>query len=148
MELVSGVDGLKMLHTAFSQGKQVKLLVTGTSMVPFLRHKKDFVMLSPVTEEPKRGQVLLYRVGDRLILHRLRKKQAGFYVMNGDGRVQLERIQPEQVEAVVTEVIRQSGRCLSCDGMGFWMLSLLWWPTRPLRPVLLRLMGGIKGSWK
>lgn len=130
---------LSELKKAFSQGRQGSLQVTGTSMVPFLRHKKDWVLLRPPAGEPQVGQILLFRVGDRLVLHRLRRKKQKHYIMNGDGQATWEEIAPEQVEAVVTAVIRQSGRILPCDGMAFRLLSALWWPTRPVRPLLIKM---------
>lgn len=130
---------LSELKKAFSQGRQISIQVTGTSMVPFLRHGKDWVLVEPLAEEPQVGQILLFRVGDRLLLHRLRRKRQGHYIMNGDGRSSCEEIAPEQVEAVVTAVIRQSGRTLACDGLLFRVLSVLWWPTRPVRPLLIQM---------
>lgn len=145
---VSEEEALRVIREKFRQGKQASLLVTGTSMVPFLRHKKDWVFLAPVTETPKKGQILLFRTGDRLLLHRLRKKKDGYYIMNGDGQQKLEIIQPEHVVAVVTTVVRRSGRTLSCKGRLFRLLSCLWWPTRPLRPGILSLAERLKRLYR
>lgn len=140
------MQALSEIRQQFSQGKPASLLVTGTSMVPFLRHEKDWVILAPAEGEPRVGQILLFRMGDRLVLHRLRKKRQGSYVMNGDGLQKIEIIEPRQVEAVVTAIVRRSGRTISCEGLLFLVLTALWWPTRPLRPMILRIAAGLKDS--
>ena len=135
------------LKEKFLQNRPADLLVTGTSMVPFLRHEKDHVRLAPPTGDYRVGQILLFHLGDRLILHRLRKKRDGKLVMNGDGQCHCEVILPEQVVAVGTHVIRRSGRVISCKSPGWRLLSALWYPTRPLRPRLLRLAAGLKSVY-
>ena len=135
------------LEEKFLQNRPADLLVTGTSMVPFLRHEKDHVQLVPPSGDFRVGQILLFSMGDRLILHRLRKKRDGNLVMNGDGQCHFEVIRPEQVVAVATHVIRRSGRVISCNSLGWWLLSALWYPTRPLRPRLLRLAAGLKSVY-
>lgn len=144
MQPVSEKEALDIVHNAFSQGKQTSLLVTGSSMVPFLRNKKDWVFLAPAEGAEKVGDILLFRAGDRLLLHRLRKKKDGYYVMNGDGRRGVEIIRPQQVEARVTNVVRRSGRVIRCNGILFSLLSWLWWPTRPFRPWILPVAGKAK----
>lgn len=130
---------LQQLKIAFSAGKPVSLQVTGTSMVPFLRHKKDWVVLEPPRKNARVGQILLFSQGQRLVLHRLRRKKQGYYIMNGDGQSTCETIKPEQVVAVASAVVRRSGKTISCDSWMFRMLGMLWWPTRPFRPQLIGL---------
>lgn len=125
------------LQKAFSEGRQVSLQVTGTSMVPFLRHRKDWVLLSPLEGMPRVGQILLFSQRERLVLHRLRRKKQGYYIMNGDGQAQIEVIRPEQVQAVVCAVIRRSGRTIRCDSLLFRLAGALWYPTRPVRAQIL-----------
>lgn len=125
------------LQKAFMEGRQVSLQVTGTSMVPFLRHRKDWVLLRPLEGVPKVGQILLFSQGERLVLHRLRRKKRGYYIMNGDGQARIEVIRPEQVQAVACAVIRRSGRTIPCDSLFFRLAGALWYPTRPVRPQIL-----------
>ena len=138
-------QALALLEENFRQNRSAAVLVTGTSMVPFLRHEKDHVRLAPPTGDYRVGQLLLFHLGDRLILHRLRKKRDGKLLMNGDGQCHCEVILPEQGVAVGTHVIRRSGRVISCGSPLWRILSALWYPTRPLRPRLLRLAAGLKG---
>lgn len=137
-------QAILLLQEKFRQNRPATILVTGTSMVPFLRHEKDHVRLVSPTGEYQVGQILLFRLGDRLILHRLRKKRNGKLIMNGDGQCHFEVISPEQVVAVATHVIRRSGRVISCRSFLWRILSALWYPTRPLRPRLLKLAAGLK----
>lgn len=150
-EPMPAMQVLSQMKQRFAEGKQASLLVTGTSMVPFLRNEKDWVLLSPVAGEPRVGKILLFRMGERLVLHRLRSKKQDRYIMNGDGQSKLEIICPEQVEAVVTGVVRHSGRTICCDGFLWKLLTVLWWPTRPVRALLLRIAAAFKrvfSRWK
>lgn len=148
LEPMPAMQVLSQLKQQFSEGKQASLLVTGTSMVPFLRHEKDWVLLRAPEQEPQVGQILLFRMGDRLLLHRLRRKKQGYFLMNGDGLTKFEVIQPHQVEAVVTGVVRRSGRTISCSSVLWKFLTALWWPTRPMRPQLLRAAAAVKRCLK
>ena len=143
-EPMPAMQGLLEIQKQFSEGKRASLLVTGTSMVPFLRHKKDWVLLQMVSEEPKVGQILLFSMGERLLLHRLIRKKDGCYIMNGDGQAKLEVIRPEQVEAVVCGVVRQSGRSYDCDSPLWRLLWLMWRPTRPFRKGILKVAAALK----
>lgn len=144
MKELSTDEMLTMLHEQFAQGSGFSIVVRGTSMVPFLRSGKDSVVLVPLREEPRVGQILLFRDGQRLILHRLIRKENDRYVMNGDGQEKLEVIRREQVEAVVSQVVRRSGRRISCDSPGFRLVSSLWRVTRPFRHWLIPLAENIK----
>ncbi len=145
-EPVSEEKALEILGDRFARGQQGTILVTGTSMVPFLRHEKDMVRLSPVTDLPEPGDICLFTLGGRLLLHRMRKQKDGQLYMNGDGRMEYEVIHREQLVAVVTHIIRRSGRVIDCGSLWFRVLSALWQGAKPIRPALLRMAEQCKHS--
>lgn len=123
-----------------SRGESCLLTVTGASMLPFLRHKKDSVLLSaPQEKDIAVGRIVFFqRLDGCYILHRIRRiRKDGSLLICGDAQSWTEVISPNQILAVVTAVQRQSGRMVSVRSLGWRMASALWYPTRPLRRWLL-----------
>lgn len=53
-------------------------------MYPMLRHRRDTIVVSPVSGRLKRHDVPLYKRGDRYVLHRIIKVLPDSYVIRGD----------------------------------------------------------------
>lgn len=56
----------------------------GVSMYPMLRHRRDTIVISPVSGRLKKHDVPLYKRGDRYVLHRIIKVLPDSYVIRGD----------------------------------------------------------------
>lgn len=139
--VVSGEEFAPVLEEILSSGGSVSLVVSGSSMRPFLKHGRDVVHIRTCKDKDlKCGQILLFKRPDQsLILHRIRRMLSdGRLVMNGDGQAWCETISADQVIAVVSSVER-NGWNLSCDHILFRLWNLIWYPTRPIRPALVRL---------
>ena len=139
--IFSGKAVDSQLTEIISAGGRICLVVTGSSMRPFLKHGRDMVYLRAWEENDiKRGQILLFQRQDQsLILHRIRKcLQDGKLLMNGDAQAWCETISLNQVVAVVSSIERK-GQHLSCDHIWFRFWNWLWYPTRPIRPILFKL---------
>ena len=112
------------------------LVISGSSMTPFLVHGRDTVYLSRLERPARRGDMLLYqRSCGQYVLHRVWKvEKDGTFTMVGDAQVELERgIREDQIIAVVTSVIRKGKRM----GPGsFWweFFEKIWIRMVPLRP--------------
>ena len=90
-------------------GAEVPLVVTGSSMVPFLRDRRDKVYLkSPDFVPVRTGDILFFkRDSGQWILHRLHHFTSdGLMVINGDGQTWFETIRPDQVLGVVVKISR------------------------------------------
>lgn len=138
------------LQDVINSGGIIPLGVTGGSMMPFLKHLRDTVFIRKCScEDLKKGQILLFKREDgRLILHRVRKVFSdGRLLMNGDGQVWYEIIECSQVIASVCEVERKGKRSKS-NSFRFKMWGFLWFPTRPLRPLLFKIAGKIKDVFR
>lgn len=87
----------------------VPLVISGSSMAPFLVHGRDTVFLSKLTRRAKRGDMVLYRrAGGQYILHRVYRAEEKTLQLIGDGQVSIEPgIWHSQVLAVVTAVRRK-----------------------------------------
>lgn len=130
-----------------SRGESCLLTVTGTSMLPFLHHKKDSVLLSaPRKKDLTVGRIVFFRRADgSFFLHRIRRiRKDGSLLICGDAQSWTEVIAPDQVLAVVIAVQRETGRLISVRSLGWRLTSALWYPTRPFRYWLLPLCIKIK----
>lgn len=131
---------LAALQVAFRDDGCFPLKITGWSMRPLLRHELDTVWLRPFCPENcKRGSILLYRrPNGRMVLHRVRKCLPDGYCMNGDAQSWCEAISSRQVMAEAYQICRK-GKLISCHAPGLKIWDALWFPTRPIRPILFRI---------
>lgn len=86
-------------------GYEVPLNVTGNSMLPFLRHDRDRVILSDFKGCAEKGDILLYKRPDgQFILHRVIKAENDKFWFSGD--IQNVAEGPVNIDAVIAKVIK------------------------------------------
>ena len=144
---VPGYQAVPRMEEILSAGGRCLLTVTGTSMTPFLRDNRDTVILAaPVPELLTPGRILFFRRrSGAYILHRIRRVEAdGRLRMCGDAQTWTESILPDQAIGAVVGIRRESGRILDCGSLSWRLCSALWYPTRPIRPLLFRLWGTLR----
>ena len=127
----------KLLREA-EDGTVVPLVVTGTSMMPFLFHKRSTVFLKKESNYiPRKGDIVFFmRQDSAAVMHRIVKiKKDGTLVIKGDAQRWREEIQPIQVFARVTHIIRKK-RKFSVDYKPYRIMVALWSPFRLLHPFL------------
>lgn len=118
----------------------VPLVISGSSMDPFLVHGRDTVFLTKLTRPVKRGDMLLYRrANGQYILHRVYRAGEDTLQLIGDGQVHIEPgIRHSRVLAVVSAV-RRKGRLLE-PGHPTWVFyEKIWIRLIRCRPRLLGL---------
>lgn len=115
----------------------VPLVISGSSMTPFLVHGRDTVYLSKVTAPLKRGDMILYRRDcGAYILHRIFRSEGDTYTLVGDAQTMLEPgIRADQVLAVVTAV-RRKGKLLKQGSFWWDFFEKVWIRMVPLRPAV------------
>lgn len=120
----------------------VPLVISGSSMTPFLVHRRDTVYLSKADRPLKKGDMILYRRDSgAYILHRILRIEEGGYTLVGDAQTWLEPgIREDQVLALVTAV-RRKGKLLRPGSFWWEFFEKVWLRMIPLRPVLMRLYG-------
>ena len=134
---------------ADTQIDALPLVVSGSSMTPFLVPGRDTVFLARLQESVKRGQILLYqRDSGAYILHRVYKVRQNTFTMVGDAQTSLEPgIRPDQVIAVVTKVNR-NGKMQS-HGCFWWeFFEKIWIRMVPLRPMMRSVYAAFRKLWK
>lgn len=113
----------------------VPLVISGDSMSPFLQDGRDTVYLSKLTEDPQRGDMILYRRDNgTYILHRIYEITGATYTLIGDGQVSLEPgIRRDQMLAIVSAV-RRNGQLLEPGNLCWEFYEKIWLRLLPLRP--------------
>ncbi len=142
-------------------GQELVLTVTGDSMSPFLRHRRDRVVLvkpaDPTTLQVgdvplyrrKNGQFVLHRIverddgnkrrryGEKKTLPSMHSSSPLTYTMCGDAQTQYEpNIQPTQIVAVAVAFLRK-GKRWDCRSTAYRRRSLRWHRLMPMRPYLV-----------
>ena len=139
---------LGMLKELIEEGRDVPLTVTGGSMTPFVIHKRDSVVLSPVRGSLKRGDVVMYqREGGMYVLHRIVKVcRDGTYVLCGDAQTVKEPgVRRDQIFARVIS-IKRKGK-IKKPGSFFWFFfSKIWSRLIPFRRRILKASGRLKAQ--
>ncbi len=107
-------------------GGRANLTVTGSSMMPMLRHRKDSVLLVPVAGRQKPGDIIFYRRDNgRYILHRIIRMAGEGYICCGDNQYQPELVEHRQLIAVVEEFTHR-GKHYGVEAVGYRLYTALW----------------------
>ncbi len=158
-----------LLLSCLEQGQEVVITVTGNSMAPFLRHRRDQVVLVKAAgDRLQPGDVPLYRRrSGQYVLHRVVARDDGHtrqelggrealpatgdslrYTMLGDAQTLPEHgIAPDQILAMAV-AFRRKGRTWYCDSTAYRRYVHRWHRLLPIRRPLMfihRLPGRIKG---
>lgn len=136
----SSAEFAEAFENTIKDGGCVPLVVTGSSMNPFLIDGRDTVWLRACTNADfKRGKILLFKRKDgSLVLHRIRKALPdGELLMNGDAQSWCEKIKRNQAVAVVSDIERD-GIKKPCGSKAVWHIS------KPLRPYIMRVWRKLK----
>ena len=138
MEKTTIQEALPKIQAILQSGQSCRLVVTGSSMLPFLRHKKDAVILAPYQGNAKRGDILFYaRAPQVCVLHRVQKVlKDGTLLFCGDAQTALEPVKPEQIIAAVPQIERD-GKTVDCSRLSLRTAVWLWQVLLPVRPYLL-----------
>ena len=116
---------------ALHEGREVVIAPAGDSMLPFIRGGADRVVLRR-REDAVPGDIVLVRIGERYILHRIIARDGERLTLMGDGN--LRKTEHCPVSAVLGTAIR----IIRPDGSGRPVgKARLWRLLRPLRRPLL-----------
>lgn len=137
---------MEQLLSLLDSTDQVPLLISGSSMTPFLVHGRDTVFLSKITQPLKRGDIILYRRDNgAYVVHRICKITEDSFWLIGDAQTEIEKgLRQDQILAIVTAVSRKGKRL---DSQSFWwrFFQKVWIHLIPLRPLLMKLASHAKG---
>ena len=137
---------LELMQAAFAQGGSYCLVVTGWSMSPTLKPGRDAVRLTR-SRKPRWGDIVFAprRCGGYMLHRVVKLLPGGGAVLSGDGQTWLEEV--DEIIAVA-EAIRRNGKWVSSENPVYRVYVFLWFFTRPIRGVLVKLKRLMKGGWK
>lgn len=130
----------EVLHLQMESGGDARLIVTGDSMYPTFRHRKDVVFLTKPTRPLKKKDLILYqRESGQYVLHRIvtRPKNDAF-ICSGDNQWEKEPVCAGQVIALAERFIRK-GRAHTARDFRYRLWVGLWVGLFPVRRPLLKL---------
>ena len=133
---------LPILQDIIKTGKDVSLLVSGSSMSPFLIHHRDTIIISKPMQPLKRGDMVFYqRLTGQYVMHRIHHidKNGNLYII-GDAQTEIEGpVSPNQVFGIIHKVIRK-GKKLQKGNLWWWFFEKIWIRIVPLRPYIIKLV--------
>ena len=111
----------------------------GYSMMPLLRQRRDVIEIRKKgSGRCKKYDVVLYKRGDKYILHRILKVLPKGYIIVGDHNTFLERdVTDDMILGVMTRVVRD-GKTISVDNFWYKAYVHLWCDVYPVRMGLLK----------
>ncbi len=120
--------------------------LTGNSMYPLLRHRKDEVVVMPCRRKLKVGDIVLVRAknycGD-YILHRIIRIKDGRILTMGDGNLMPDLwVKRDKIYGVAVYARRGNWE-MDFEGLGMRAYGRIWMLLRPIRKVLLHMIRGI-----
>lgn len=130
-----------LINEALKNGDEVVFTITGNSMAPLLRHRRDKVRLVGAGIKPlgKHDIPLYLRRDGKYILHRIIAVKKDGYVTAGDNQVNKEYpVYPSQVIGVVNGIWRD-GAYISGDDFRYRIYCWLWSFLYPIRRYCSRL---------
>ena len=116
----------------------------GHSMMPLLRERRDIIEIRKKGPgRCRKYDVVLYRRGEKYILHRILRVLPEGYLIAGDNNAFVERdITDEKIIGVLVRVIRNSGkgkrREITPENKGYRVYVHLWCDLYPIRMGILR----------
>ena len=123
-----------LIKDFISKEKQVAITVTGNSMSPFLKDKRDKAVLSPITQKPKKDDVVLYsRDNGSYVLHRVFKVKQNEYIMLGDAQVYQEKGITDNHIIAVSTAFERKGRQFDRNDFLYLCYVKFWRFIYPLR---------------
>lgn len=126
------------MQRLIESGHRVEFTPTGVSMRPFIEGGSDNVVLARA-DGVRVGDILLCRVGDRYVLHRLIALHGDLLTLMGDGNLSgMEHCLRRDVIARVVEIRTRNGRRKPLTR------GRLWHRLLPIRALLLKITRRLK----
>lgn len=114
------------------EGKEVVMTPKGASMLPFIKGGRDSVVLQKSSAPSEVGDIVLARVGDRFIMHRVFKVDGGSLTLMGDGNIRgTETCLDSDVIGKVIQIRKENGKVVTPGKGKFWRMLM------PLRRYIL-----------
>ena len=118
---------VSVLREMVDQGMEVSMTIAGTSMEPFLIHRRDKIYFRRPEGKIKKGDMVFFqRATGEYVMHRVMKVRKGKYYLAGDHQAFMEGpIDEQQIFAKVVSVERDGKWLTEKDPL--WKFYAGWW---------------------
>ncbi len=120
----------------------------GNSMFPFVKGRKDSVVILPVKKEIRRLDAILYERADgNHVLHRVIGRDGDCYIVRGDNCYYKEFVIPEQIIGVLSKVYRNGKKEKDVNGRAYRFAVMVWnilYPFRFVGHAVLQILRRLK----
>lgn len=112
--------------------------ISGYSMTPFLRQRRDLVVIKKNIGRYKKYDVVLYKRGEKYILHRILKVLPNGYLIAGDHSTFVENdVTDAMILGAMTRVIRD-GKSITPYNILYKLYVHLWCDFFPIRMGIIK----------
>ena len=144
MRIVDTREYVSALRELIEEGKEVSMLIAGSSMAPFLVHRRDYIYFKKPERNLRKGDMVFFeRDSGQYVMHRIWKvKPDGYYIV-GDAQNEIEGpVREEQIFAIITKVKRKDHWIEPGD---FWweFFEHIWIRMVPVRRIVMKLYAKI-----
>ena len=153
VRIVDNQEYMKVVRSILEEGKEVPLVVTGNSMMPFLIDRRDQVLIKRIERPLKKGDIAFFqRENGQYIMHRIhfmrkddRTGENQFYFI-GDGQKNIEGpIKETQIFGVITGVLRK-GKYLDEHTFTWRFFKNIWRYVIPFRSLIIKIYSLFKNK--
>lgn len=140
MKFVDTREYVSVLRELTEQGKEVSLLISGSSMSPFLIHQRDYIYFKKPDRELKKGDMVFYqRDSGQFVMHRIWKVRPDGYYIVGDAQTAIEGpVRRDQIFARITKVQRK-GKWLEAGNFWWEFFEHIWLHMIPIRRMIMKI---------
>ena len=130
---------ISALRDLTEQNKEVSLLISGNSMVPFLVHGRDYIVFEKPGRELRLGDMVFYqRDAGQFVMHRIFDKKPEGYYLVGDAQMHIEGpVGREQIFALVTKAKRK-GKWIGPGNFWWEFFEHVWIRVIPFRRMITK----------
>lgn len=139
-KLIVPNEFLAIAEEELREGKSVKILADGTSMLPFIIGGRDYAEIVPLPENevPQLWNAYLFKYNGKYIIHRFIGKDGEIFRMLGDGNLKYEeRVSREDIIGVLSKIHRPKGKPVDTTTKKWRRTGKNWNKFLPVRRYLL-----------
>ncbi|MGN8922641.1 S24/S26 family peptidase [Lachnospiraceae bacterium HCP28S3_F9] len=138
--LIMSCAYMDTLRSIVQEGKEVSLIISGNSMAPFLKDKRDYVLIGKPTKKIRVGDIAFFqRSSGQYIMHRVYKiKPEGYYFLGDAQKGPEGPINKSNVFAIVKKV-KRNGKWIDSHNIVWHFYSNIWIRIVPFRGLIYKL---------
>ena len=144
-KVVDAAAYISAIRELVQEGHDVSMIITGSSMNPFLIHGRDSIMISKPNRPLKKGDMVFYqRDNEKFVMHRICKVKESLkgdicFDIIGDAQTEVEKdVRDDQIFGLITKVCRK-GRWIEPGDFWWIFFEKIWLHMIPIRRIVMRL---------